>query len=200
MALLDTIPHQIFTHRHRTCFKASILVVAFLCSTIVSRGEEASPRFKSTPRYYSIPAPSHSHGSRRRPPTTTKGSRTIACTKSKSVTKSNLKARRRKRERAGLRFCDSHGTQHRGRSRESARHRSPWWLSRVGFGCGPAPPALRFAFCFDQRRDQLEQGTVNQPADKYSNCDRSQRYNTCLRGEPLADRKLSNASQVARGK
>lgn len=49
MALLDTIPHQIFTHRHRTCFKASILVVAFLCSTIVSRGEEASPPGSSQP-------------------------------------------------------------------------------------------------------------------------------------------------------
>jgi hypothetical protein len=49
MAVLDNTRHQIFTDGHKTCFKALILVIAFLCSAIASRGEEARPPGSSQP-------------------------------------------------------------------------------------------------------------------------------------------------------
>jgi hypothetical protein len=49
MALLVNMPHQIFADGHRTCFKAFVLAIAFLCSAIASRGEEARPPGSSQP-------------------------------------------------------------------------------------------------------------------------------------------------------
>jgi hypothetical protein len=49
MAVLDNTRHKIFTDGHKTCFKALILVIAFLCSAIASRGEEARPPGSSQP-------------------------------------------------------------------------------------------------------------------------------------------------------
>src|SRR5258708_36979714 len=49
MAFLDNIPRQIFTDRRRTCFKALVLAIAFLCSAIASRSEEARPPGSSQP-------------------------------------------------------------------------------------------------------------------------------------------------------